>query len=297
MSNTRTTVLRGFTINSVGAAAALTASIQAGYDEKVYSEPDGLALPIRDRASQFVRGTVSMQDWTKAIAILTGTLGTLEFYVGESGADTFQLHVLANPIIHRLRLDLRQGQYGSAQFDFECRFDDAATTIKDVWTVDAAVAAPDYVAAAFGGWRFVSAALGLATIQHITALDFTLTVPIFKASNDSDLGYTAVDRILSGLRAAGSLACQDSEVAESEALKLADLTDAARGSLVVTARMHGAAADKVLTFAGCEIDAVRSNPTTRPYTEHSIDFELTNDQTTQLTLAGDNKILTIANAA
>ena len=297
MSNTRTTVLRGFTINGVGAAAALTASIQAGYDEKVYSEPDGLALPIRDRASQFVRGTVSMQDWTKAISILTGALDTLDFYVGEAGADTFQSHTITNPIIHRLRLDLRQGQYGSAQFDFECKFPSAAATIKDVWAIDTAVAAPAYAAAAFGGWRFVSIAHASISVQHVTSLDFTLTVPIFKASNDADLGYTDVDRILSGLRATGSIACQDSEGHESDALKLAALCEAARASLVVTVAMHGAAADKVLTFAGCEIDAVRSNPTTRPYTEHSIDFELTNDQTTQLTLAGDNKILTIANAA
>jgi hypothetical protein len=54
------------------------------------------------------------------------------------------------------------------------------------------------------------------------------------------------------------------------------------------------AADKVVTVAGIEFDNAGQNSSANaPFTEFTVNFEVANDPTTQLTLTGTNKIITI----
>jgi len=157
--NERVGVIQASVINGIDAGGTMSARIEAGYDEIIESEPDGLEVPISDRGAQFVRGTVVTQDWVKAVELLTGTVGSYCFSERQSGVavDTGYIkHTITNPVIHNVRLDFNKGGYATAAFDFECRAADDAKTIADMWGMLDDQAAPTYVAAARGGWRVQS---------------------------------------------------------------------------------------------------------------------------------------------
>jgi hypothetical protein len=70
---------------------------------------------------------------------------------------------------------------------------------------------------------------------------------------------------------------------------------AAKASLVATIVQGQAQTAKTLTIAGVVFDSVSSNSgAAAPFTEYTVNFDIANDLTTQLTLAGTNKILAIA---
>lgn len=285
-------------INGVDAGGLMTARIQKGWDQIVRSAPDGLSVPMRDRQVQYVRGSILTQDWVEMINLLIGTVGTKVFYERRSGiaATTgFVKHTLNKPVIFRANLSFKLGSYAGCSFDYECKPADETKGIADLHTMTDTQAAPTYVTAARGGFRIESAVLGGSlSIYHVTAFNLAITIPLQKACNDGDIGYTCVDADESGLSVTGSISYQDGVIVTNELLS-SRLLAAARGNLVLSIRQSGAAADKTLTIAGVEFDSSEdSSSADADFTEYTSSFEVANDTTTPLTLSGANKILTIA---
>jgi len=299
--NKRIGVSQAMVINGVDAGGMMSARIQAGYDNIPSSEPDGLAVPVSDREIQFVRGSVVSQDWIEAVNLIIGTVGTYVFYERKSGvaeATGYVKHTITAPVIHRVNIDFAKGRYGTISFDFECRASDPTKTIADMWAMTDSQNTPTYVSAARGGYRIVTATLSpLATpvaIYHVTAFNFALALPLVKECNDGDVAYTAVDARLSGITATGSLSMQDSAITSAK-LKAQDLLLHARASLELIATQSGGGAAKKITIAGVVFDNIGGNAdVTKPFSDYAMPFRVANDLTTQLTLAGANKIITIA---
>jgi len=298
--NERVGVIQAVAINGVDAGGAMSARIQAGYDEILESEPDGLEVPISDRSVQFVRGTVVTQDWTHAVDLLTGTVGTYVFSERKSGvvaATGYIKHTITNPVIHNVRLALTKGGYGTLTFDFECRAADETKTIADMWGMLDDQAAPTYISAARGGYRISTTVHGAVGIYHVTAFSFALKLDLVKDCNDADVAYTCVDARLDGARPTGSITFQDSSIAAAK-LKAQDLVLAARGTLVLTVTQSGGATAKTITILGVAFDSLGSNAGSNvKFSDYTMPFRVTNDTGTQLTLAGANKIIAIADAA
>lgn len=298
--NERVGIPQAAIINGVDAGGIMTAAISAGYDNIMRSAPDGLQVPLKDKEIQFVRGTVNTQDWIEVINLLTGAVGTYVFYERKSGVavDTgFIKHTITAPVIHSASFALTKGGYGTASFSFECKAADETKGIADMWLPEDDQAAPTYISAARGGYRIESAKHGVEPtwidIHHVTAFNFALTLPLVRACNDLDIGYTCVDARLDGLTAAGSISFQDASIATATIL-CQKLAVAARNSLVLVVTQGGGAADKTITILGVDFNNVgSSSDASAPFTGHNADFEVSNDVTTQLTLAGDNKIITI----
>lgn len=55
------------TINGIDAGGAMQIRIQAGFDNKAKSAPDGLAVSLQDKSVQYVRGSIVTQDWIHAV--------------------------------------------------------------------------------------------------------------------------------------------------------------------------------------------------------------------------------------
>jgi hypothetical protein len=301
--NKRSKLLLASIINGVTAGGATIAKIEAGYDEIVKSNPDGSQVPYVDRGAQFVRGSQAWEDWIEMINLLTGTVASSVFYErksGVAGATGFIKHQLNNPVVHRAALSQSQGGNMTAAADFECRFGSETQTIADVWAMTDSQAEPAVPATDRGGWRVVSAVFtpsgGTAiNIYHLTAFTFAIALRLVKACNDADLGYTCVDADLeAGLDCSGSITLQDSTITTSVMLA-AQLLIAARGVLVLTVKQGQGAANKVITINGVQFGTGgRSLDPTKPFNDGSIGFSVTNNATTPLTLAGANKIITIA---
>jgi hypothetical protein len=284
-------------INGIDAGGNMTANINCGYDNVLRSAPDGLQVPLRDREIQFCRGTIVSQDWVEAIALLTGTLGTYVFYERKSGvaeATGYIKHTITAPVIHRIAPAITKGGYATVSFDFECRAADPAKAIADMWAMTDSVAAPTYIAAARGGYRCQSAVFDTThNIYHVTGFNFAIALPLVKECNDADIAYTCVDALLDGLTANGSISFQDATITAA-ALLAHTLVTHAKGSLVLTLTQGQGGSAKVVTIAGVEFDNVGQNSSANaPITEFTANFEVANDPTTQLTLAGINKIITI----
>jgi hypothetical protein len=65
--------------------------------------------------------------------------------------------------------------------------------------------------------------------------------------------------------------------------------------LVVTVIQSSGASAKVITIAGVVFDSLGSNQAANaPFSDFTMPFRVANDTTTQLTLAGTNKIIAIA---
>ncbi len=296
--NMRLGLPQAMTINGVDAGGLMTAVIQCGYENIMRSAPDGLEVGLKDKEVQFVRGTIVTQDWVEAVNLLTGAVGTYIFYERKSGvaaATGYVKHTLTNPVIHRVAIGITKGGYAVVTFDFECRAADETKTIADMWALLDSQAAPTYVSAARGGYRVESAAHGGSIdIYHVTAFDFTLTLPLIKACNDADVAYTCVDARLDGLTAGGSISFQCGEITGA-ILTCQELIAASAAALVLVVTQGGGAADKTITIAGCDFSNIGSSSSVgAPFTEYSAAFDVANDTGTQLTLSGDNKIITIA---
>ena len=115
-----------------------------------------------------------------------------------------------------------------------------------------------------------------------------------KASNDGDVGYTAVDVDVEGMTCGGSITFQDGVLVTTNSLAQR-LAAAARGDLVLVVKQGAGAASKTITIAKVEFDNVgQDGSSDKDYDEFSGTYEVANDSGTPLTLSGDNKIITIA---
>lgn len=289
-------------INGVDAGGAMTAVIDSGYDNIMRTPPDGMAVPVVDREVQFVRGSIQSQDWIHLIDLLTGVSGTLVFYERQSGvaaATGYVMHTITNPVIHNARLGMNQKGYMTVSYDFECMAAAETTTIIGMWTMTDSQAAPTYVSAARGGWRVETCLHGAVPVYHVTAFDFAITMQLLKACNDADVAYTAVDAREDGMRTAGSISFEDATIkAVTFELKCQELALAVAGSLVITVTQSAAATSKVITIARVIFATAGANSNAQgDYSGYRANFEVTNDPTTPLTLAGDNKIITIEDKA
>lgn len=295
--NTRVGVPQASVINGVDAGGMMTARIDEGFENPIRSAPDGLEVPMIDREVQYCRGSVTTQDWALVADLLTGVVGTYVFHERKSGvavATGFVKHTITNPVIWRVRLNIVQGKYAEITFDFECMAADETKGIADMHGLEDSQAAPTYVPAARGGYRIQTAVHGAQSIYHVTGFDFTIEMPLVKACNDADVAYTCVDARLSGLKATGSITFQDATIATAT-LVAQTLLVAARATLVLTVTQGSGATAKTITIAGVIFTPGTANSSSSAdFTEYSLNFEVSNDTTTQLTLAGTNKILAIA---
>jgi len=288
------------TINGVDAGGLMSAQIAAGYDNVPQSPVDGLQIPVIDRVTEFVRGSINSQDWVHLVDLLTGAVGTYVFYERKSGvaeATGYIKHTLTNPVIHRCSMSLLHRAYASVNASFECKAADETKRITDMWVPTDDQAAPTYVDAARGlEITACTHAVG-GTVYHVTGLDFELAMQLLRASQDGDVGYTAVDAELGGIPPSGTLRFQDAGIA-SDKLLAQDLVLAAAGNLVLTVKQSQGATAKTVTIANVVFTGIDASPSADgTYTEFSLPFVVANDTGTPLTLAGDNKIITIEDAA
>ncbi len=299
--NKRVGIPQAFTINGVDAGGAMSAVINAGYDNVIRSAPDGMQVPIKDKEIQFVRGTIATQDWVEVINLLTGAVGTYVFNERKSGvaeATGFIKHTITAPVIHRVNMSFTKGGYAVVTFDFECLPADETKTIADMWALLDDQAAPTYISAARGGFRIETCKhdpAGGSEIQvyHVTAFNFAMQLPLVKACNDGDVGYTAVDARLDGLTATGSISFQDAGITAA-VLTCQELIAAATADLELVIRQGQGAAAKTILIANVDFNSIGSNSDVNsPFTSYSAEFDVANDAGTPLTLAGANKIITI----
>ena len=128
------------------------------------------------------------------------------------------------------------------------------------------------------------------------SLSFDLAMPVLKACNDADLGYTAVDCAPEmGMTASGDIGFQDATVTGST-LAMNTLLLAAPAGLTATVLQSGGATAKVITIARTQFGSGQASGS-REFTGFTLPFEVSNNPALPLTLAGDNKIITIADAA
>ena len=291
-------------INGIDAGGGRSIRYTEGCDDVAVSAPDGLEVPVRDKSVQFVRGTVISQDWVHAVELLTGTVGTYVFYECKSGvapATGYIMHTLTNPVIHRIRIEVSSGagnnNYATVTFDFECKAADETKTITDMHAITDDQTAPTYVSAARGGIRIEAAAHGATTIYHTTAFEFSIAMNLVKACNDGDVGYTCVEAELDNMQCSGSISFQDSTITAG-ALLAQGLATAAAAALVLTVRQGQGATAKTVTVAGADFGSLEGDSgAQQPFTDYRMPFAVANNTGTPLTLSGDNKILTIADAA
>ena len=292
---------QSLTVNGVDAGGLMSAAIRAGYDEIVRSSPDGLAgPPISDRLAQYVRGTITTQDWIEAINLLDiGSLGTKVFYERKSGVDAgtgYIKHTITNPVIHRIALAFRKGSYATCAYDFECRAADETKTIADMWAPLDSQAAPSHITAARGGCRIdygsfqATPSIG---IKHITALDISIALNLVKESNEHDIGYTCVDARLEGTPVTGSITIQDSAVSSS-LLTAQRLIAGGRKTMSWLVLQSQGAANKECELKGVQFTGFeKTSDVNTPFSEFRCDFEICNDPALPLTLDGTTKILSI----
>ncbi len=133
-------------------------------------------------------------------------------------------------------------------------------------------------------------------IGHVLSFNVDITIPLVKACNDADLGYTAVDALPeAGMSVNGSLVTQDHSVTAS-AMLASRLVAAGRKSLQLTVKSSEGAASKVITIAGVLFGTLAQNPTgDGRYNADTLNFMVGNSTVTPLTLTGDNKLITIEN--
>jgi hypothetical protein len=292
---------QAFVINGVNAGGAMQARISEGYDAVIKSAPDGIGgPPLKDREIQFCRGTIISQDWIEAVALLTGTLGTLVFYERISGvAETagYIKHTITAPVIHRFTINVTKGGYATVSFDFECRAADPTKTITDMHAMTDAQTAPTYVPAARGAFRVKTTLHGAANIYHVTAFSFSIAMTIAKACNDGDIAYTAVDVELDNMACSGSLTFQDGKITSAK-LTAQSLLLAAAANLVLTVTQAQGATGKTITVANVEFNSAdNASDVNADFTEYTASFDVANIATLPLSLAGTTKIIAIADAA
>jgi hypothetical protein len=304
MADEKTLTLKGSVINGVDQGGEMNATIEEGYDEVSESCPEGVEVSIVDRNAQYVRGSVTTQSVTTAIALLTGTLGTYEFFERKSGfaaATGWIKHVLNNPVIWDIEISMQQGSYWTATFKFECRFATASAVISDVHVITDSQADPTLSdELELGGQRFVTTVLGALAIYGMKSFQFHIALTLTKSCAGAAMGYSSVDSELGGAggKCDGSIVFQDSSIATAK-MKAAQLLLAARASLVLTCAMSAGAANKVITVAGVMFttQSTRMSGDRTKYAETTMNYRVSNSLATPLTIAGANKIITLADAA
>ena len=124
-----------------------------------------------------------------------------------------------------------------------------------------------------------------------------MAIRMVKACNDADVGYTCVDADLeAGIACGGSLSIQDGSISESQLLAN-KLLVAAKANLVITCTQSQGATAKVVTIANAAFTGASENAAmSNDFTPFALPFLVANVPGTPLTVAGDNKILTIADA-
>jgi len=303
--NQRTRIVQASVINGVDAGGAMSARIEAGFDNIMQSAPDGAEVAFSDREVQFVRGTVVTQDWIHFVDLLTGTVGTYVCYERKSGvaeATGYIKHTITNPVIHNVRMDLTKGQYGTITFLFECKAADETKTIADMWGLLDDQAAPSYISAARGGYRAQTTVFDPTpgdniSIYHVMSLTFTIAMNLVRECNDADVAYTCVDAGMDGIVPTGSITFQDSSIVTAQLLAQR-LVQHAADTLEITITQGQGATAKKITIAGVAFDSGAGNAdVTRPFTDYTLPFRVVNSAGTPLTLTGTNKIITIADAA
>jgi hypothetical protein len=301
--NNRVGKPQAYVINGIDAGGAMSMAIQEGYDEIIRGTADGFQAQVVERETQFCRGTLVTQDFVHIADLLTGASGTYVCYERKSGvaeATGYIKHTFTNPIIHDVAMSQKQGSFMTVTAKFECRAATETATIADMHAVLDAQAAPTCTIPILGGYRVVSAVYGTGpgiNIHHVTDFDFSITLTLAKACNDGDLAYTAVDAYLDRMQTAGSIGFQDSGVASSK-LTSQQLLLASTANLVLTVKQSQGAANKIITIARALILTAGGNSdTTKNYSDYKATFEVSNLLATPLTLAGVNKIITIADAA
>lgn len=307
--NKRVSTPQATTINGIDVGGVMTANLSNGYDSKAKSAPDGLGGPsLKDKYGAFVRGSITTQDWATMISLLTGTLDTYVFYERKSGvaeATGYIKHTITNPVIHSVSMSIQSGgnntTYATVTFEFECKAADETKDIEDMWPQEDSQAKPTYISAARGGLRIVSAIHGTGVdeinLYHATGFSFSIKLPLFKESNDGDVGYTCVDARTEGMQCQGSVNFQDASIVAAQDVAT-QLVKATAAALVLTVRQGQGAASKLITINGVDFDNASRSPSAQaPYTGMAANFDLANNTTTPLSIAGTTKIITIADVA
>jgi len=281
--------------NGVSVGGTTMVSLQKGYESVITTTPDGLQVPIRDREIQYCRGTITTQDWSLLASILAGTVGTYVFYERTSGVAEltgYTKHTITAPVVNSVAINLSKGQYGTLVVGFECKAADETKGFLAMHTVEEGQAAPTHIAAGYGGFRIESLAHGAVDILHVMSLSFAMTIPLLRACNDADIGYTAVDQDLNGMTPNGSIMFEDGEIATTNLL-VDRLLAASSGSLVAVVTQSSGGSDKTVTIAGVQFET-NSSEFAGGYAGYTLPFQVTNDPDTPLTIAGANKIIAVA---
>ena len=295
--NNRIKKPQALTVNGIDAGGMMSANINCGYDNVLKTPADGLSVPLKDKEIQFCRGSMVTQDWVHAIGLLTGAVGTAVFYERESGAATYTKHTITNPVIHNMSLSTNKGGYAQVSFDFECKAADETKGFTDMWAIESGQTAPTDVTAARGGFRVESCkhdpdGVSEIVIYHIMGLNFSISMPLTRACNDTDVGYTAVDAETDAMQIAGSLNFQDASVSTS--VMAQQLLAASAADLELQLTQSQGATDKVLTIANVDFNTVGESPDVgSAFSGFTANFDIANAADTPLTLDGDNKIMTI----
>jgi hypothetical protein len=284
---------RTLVISGVDNGGMMRAAIQAGYDNILQTPFDGRQHASVDRLTQFVRGTVTTQDWIKALEVLAAASTNLSFFQRKSGvaeATGYCKHQINNPVVHRLSLDMVHRGYATCQYDFECKAADPASGISAMWAMTDSLAAPSQLATA-RGIEITAALHGSANIYHVTRLQLQVYYTLLKASHDGDVGYTAVDLAYPCL-VSGSISFQDGAIATG-ANTACVLAAAAVGNLALTVKQSQGAANKTLTISRVAFTDVGDDPSAeaKEYTSYSANFVVGDNESSPQSLA---QLITIA---
>ena len=238
-------------INGIAAGGLMSAQIDEGYDDIITAPHDGNNFPTTDRLTQFCRGTITSQDWITMLSVLNGTTGTYVFYEKESGVDTVTKHTLVNPVIFSAAVSLGHRSHGSCAWSFECKAADDTTGFSVGTTpfhqVDNGAAAPSAITAKGRSLEMTATTHSGNTINHVIGLDFTLAAQLVRASQDGDVGYTAVDKIYSGTPVSGTITFQESIVSDGDTRPQVLLADDP-ADLVVAVKQEQGGSNKTLTI-------------------------------------------------
>lgn len=285
--NKRAGLVQATTIDGVAVGGLMSVNLQKGYDELMQTQPDGIGIPLYDRLTEYCRGSLAGQDWVHVIDLLTGSSGSLVCYEQESGVATFLKHTVINPVIHSISLAFAHRGYARVTAQFECKAADENKGFADMHTKLAGQTAPAYVSAA-RGLEILTCQHGSTDIFHNVGLNFNLAMPLHKASQDGDIGYTAVDRLLNGMTVTGSLDIQDTSVVDT-------LLAAGKADLVLTIKQSQGEADKTLTISNVLFTAASPNMNANePYRTTTLEFVIANDMDTPLVLEGTGtKIISV----
>lgn len=265
-------------VNGVAHGGLVSGAIQYGKDKIVRSSGDNQILEEVDVFINFVRGTITSQDWPDVISLLTGTVGTYIFYEKESGLATVTKNTLNLPVIHRADFSLTNFSPAQITWGFECRGTLNDDVITDMWGRLKTQVAPAVELTTSRGDKITAAVHGVTAIQHVTGLTFSLNANlVIGTPGDGDTCYVAVD-LANPFSFSGSITTQDLD----SALSLNEIGTPA--ALAVTVHQMSQAAAKTITFANVLFGSNSAN-LGQGHTGYTIGFIVNSPSATPLTLA------------